>query len=75
MVAAALDVSDEDRVVLERWARPTMEPHRRVVQARGLLLAADGVANEEIAGCCETTPDTVRRWRARYVDEFPATRR
>ena len=68
MVAAALVVSDEDRVVLERWARSTVEPHRRVVQARGLLLAADGVANEEIARRCETTPDTVRRWRARYVD-------
>ncbi|MFM7535989.1 MAG: helix-turn-helix domain-containing protein [Acidimicrobiales bacterium] len=36
------------------------------MQARGLLLAADGVANEEIARQCETTPDTVRRWRARF---------
>jgi transposase len=68
MVAAALVVSDEDRVVLERWSRSTVEPHRRVVQARGLLLAADGVANEEIARRCDTTPDTVRRWRVRYVD-------
>ena len=68
MVAAALDVSDEQRVVLERWARSTVEPHRRVVQARGLLLAADGVANEEIARRCDTTPDTVRRWRARFVE-------
>jgi transposase len=68
IVAAALDVSDEQRVVLERWARSTVESHRRVVQARGLLLAADGVANEEIARRCDTTPDTVRRWRARFVE-------
>lgn len=68
MVAAALSVSDEQRVTLERWARSTVEPHRRVVQARGLLLAADGVANEEIARRCDTTPDTVRRWRARFVE-------
>ena len=69
MVAAALVVSDGDRVMLERWARSTVEPHRRVVQARGLLLAADGVANEEIARRCETTPDTVRRWRGRYIEQ------
>jgi Winged helix-turn helix len=69
IVAAALAVSDEDRVVLQRWARSTSEPHRGVVQARGLLLAADGVANEEIARRCETTPDTVRRWRARLAEK------
>ena len=68
MVAAALEVSDEQREVLARWSRSTVEPHRRVVQSRGLLLAADGVANEEIARRCETTPDTVRRWRARFVE-------
>ena len=66
MVAAALVVSDEDRGVLERWVRSTVESRRRVLQARGLLLAADGVANEEIARQCSTTPDTVRRWRARF---------
>ena len=49
MIAVALDVSIEQRVVLERWARSTVEPHRRVVQARGLLLAGEGAANEEIA--------------------------
>ena len=27
------------------------------------------MANEEIARRCETTPDTVRRWRARYVEQ------
>jgi len=63
MVAAAVEVSDADRAVLERWARSTSEPHRRVVQAQALLLAADGIANEEIARCCATTPDTVRRTR------------
>lgn len=66
MVAAALVVSDEQRAVLSGWARSSVESHRRVVQARGLLLAAEGVANEEIARRCSTTPDTVRRWRARF---------
>src|SRR6188472_3002498 len=66
MVAAALEVSEADRAVLERWSRSTTEPHRKVVQARALVLAAEGVANEEIARRCDTTPDTVRRWRARF---------
>src|SRR5215213_3417573 len=49
--------------------RSSSLPHRRVVQAEALLLAADGVANEEIARRCSTTPDTVRRWRRRFVEQ------
>jgi transposase len=49
-------------------ARSPSLPHRRVVQARALLLAADGVANEEIARRCETNGDTVRRWRRRFAE-------
>ena len=44
-------------------------PHRTVVQAKGLLLAADGVANQEIARRCKVDSDTVRRWRTRFADK------
>jgi len=44
-------------------------PHRQVVQARGLLWASDGVANEEIARRCGVDSDTVRRWRSRFVEQ------
>ena len=43
-------------------------PHRVVLQARGLLLAADGVANQEIARRCGVDSDAVRRWRSRFAD-------
>jgi len=66
MVAAALKVSCSERVELERMARSSSLPHRMVVQASALLLAADGTANEAIARECSTTPDTVRRWRAKF---------
>jgi Homeodomain-like domain len=66
MTAAALPVSDAQRVELERMAASTSLPHRQVVQARGLLWASDGVANEEIARRCGV--DTVRRWRSRFAD-------
>jgi transposase len=36
-----------------------------------LLLAADGVANEEIARRCGVDSDAVRRWRKRFVDKGP----
>ena len=61
-------MSDEQRDELEVMARSSSLPHRKVVQARALLLAADGVANAEIARRCETTADTVRRWRGRFAE-------
>jgi transposase len=66
MVAAPLKVTRAERGELERMARCHTLPHRVVVQARGLLLAAGGVANNQIARECDTTADTVRRWRAKF---------
>jgi transposase len=68
MTAAALPVSDAQRAELERMATSTSLPHRQVMQARGLLWASDGVANEEIARRCGVDSDTVRRWRSRFAD-------
>ncbi len=69
MTAAALLVSDVARAELEKMAASTSLPHRQVMQARGLLSACDGVANEEIARRCGVDSDTVRRWRSRFTDE------
>ena len=66
MTAAPLKVTRTQRAELERMARSSSLPHRCVVQASALLLAADGVANEAIARECSTTPDTVRRWRRKF---------
>jgi transposase len=63
-----MPVSVGQRSALVRMSRSTSLPHRVVVQARGLLLAADGVANQEIARRCEVDSDTVRRWRTRFAD-------
>src|SRR3954451_19799655 len=69
VIAPALGVSAEQRVELEVMAGSSVLPHRQVIQAKGLLLAAEGVANEEIARRGATTPDTVRRWRRRFVEQ------
>ena len=67
VVAAALVMTAQDRAALETMAVSTSLPHRQVRQAKGLLLAADGVANAEIARRCEVSTETVRQWRRKFV--------
>src|ERR671911_1846112 len=69
--AEPLAMSGEQRVALEAMARSSSLPHRQVVQARALLLAADGVATNEVARRCGTTDDSVRAWRRRFEAEGP----
>jgi DNA-binding NarL/FixJ family response regulator len=65
--APALLVSAEQRTELARMAGSSMRAPRVAIEARALSMAADGVANEEIARSCGVTSDTVRRWRSRFA--------
>jgi transposase len=49
-------------------AASTVLPHRQVLQARALLWAVEGIANQEIARRSGVDSDTVRRWRKRFAD-------
>ncbi|TXI41320.1 MAG: IS630 family transposase [Mycobacterium sp.] len=69
MVAAPLSVTDSDRVELTRMASSTVLAHRVVVQAKALLWAAEGVANDEIGRRCGVDSDAVRRWRSRFAEQ------
>lgn len=62
-------MSGEQREALEAMARSSSLPHRKVVQARALLLAGDGVATNEVARRCQTTAESVRAWRRRFEVE------
>ncbi len=42
-------------------------PHREVVRAKALLLAADGVANTVIAALLGVSPSSVSAWRERFT--------
>jgi len=68
MTAAPLALSDDQRSALEQMARSTSLPHRAVTQAKALLWAGEGVANEEIARRCGVDADAVRGWRRRFAD-------
>jgi len=69
MTAAPLTVTVAQREELERMARSSVLAHRKVVQARALLLAADGIPTNEVARRCGTTNDTVRAWRRRFEEQ------
>ncbi len=71
MPAAAppLSVTDDQRVALERLARSTSARHRTVQRARALLLAANGVANNEIARRVGVSANSIRAWRERFAAE------
>ena len=72
MTAPALPVTDAQWVEPKRMAASTTLPHRTVVQAKALLWAADGVANQEIARRCEVDSDAVRRWRGQANEPLQA---
>lgn len=67
--APPLAVSDGQREVLVKVSKSQTAPHRQVQRARALLLAADGVANTQIAAQIEVTAVTVRDWRTRFAEQ------
>ena len=67
--AAALPVSADDQAVLRRWVNAARAPATLVRRAKILLLAAEGVANSEIAERLEVSRPTVIAWRKRYAHE------
>jgi transposase/transcriptional regulator with XRE-family HTH domain len=63
-----LELLFEERVALEAIASNTTLPHRAVREARGLLMAADGVANSVIAVGLGVSRSTVLGWRRDFVE-------
>jgi DDE superfamily endonuclease/Homeodomain-like domain len=62
-------LSDAERAELESLSRRATAPHRMVLRARIVLLAAGGTGNSEIARRLGTCADTARKWRRRYCDK------
>ena len=65
-VAAALELRDGDRGRLEALTRASTVSAGLATRARIVLLAADGVANTDIADLTGTSRPTVLKWRGRY---------
>src|SRR5437016_2764297 len=69
ITALPLRLTDEQRTKLVEISRSGTLPHRKVVQAQALLMAADGVPTNEVARLCHTTDTSVRAWRRRFEVE------
>ena len=65
---ALLTVSGEDREVLVRWSKRPTSPHSIAQRARIVLLAADGLSNNEVADKVGCNQATVVKWRKRFIE-------
>ncbi len=68
MTAEPLVLCDADRAELEVMASATSLPVRQVRQAKGLLLAGEGVANSQIGRECGVSRQTVIAWRRKFTE-------
>lgn len=65
-IAKAINLSDEERETLTRWARGRSTPARLVLRARIVLAASEGQENKRIAEELGCTRRTVGTWRNRF---------
>jgi len=67
-VAPPVEVTEEQRRVLQRWARGRSTPARLVNRAKIVLYAARGWNNSEIADELGLQNHTVGLWRRRFIE-------
>ena len=70
-VAAPIALSSEDRRKLDKWASSRSTPVRLRERSRIVLMAAEGMANKDIAAELGIDANKVGRWRTRYAKEGP----
>ena len=64
-----IDLSDEERAALDSLARSYTSPYWQVTRARMVLLAAEGLRNDEIAARLDCGRDVVSQWRKRFFEQ------
>lgn len=63
-----LHLSAAQRVEFEERAREYALPYREVVRAKIVLMAAEGLGNDEIAVRLDTRREIVSKWRKRFFE-------
>ena len=58
---------NEKRELIRRVAKYTL-PYFKVIRARMILLAAQGIGNDEIAAKLDTRREIVSMWRKRFFE-------
>jgi transposase len=63
-----LDLTPDQRRELEARARRYTLPYRDAVRAKIVLMAAQGLDNDEIAARLDTRREIVSKWRKRFFE-------
>ncbi len=67
--ATVIEISDEDRRILESLVLSTTAEHRMVMRSRIVLAASEGQGTNWIAKMLGIRPATVSKWRTRYASQ------
>ncbi len=65
----SIELTTEERTLLERQARCYTLSYREVVRAKMVLLAAKGLGNDEIATRLDSRREIVSKWRKRFFEQ------
>ena len=68
----SIKISGVERRELESQARKYTSPYYSVLRAKIILLAAEGLANDQIGACLSVPRQIVSKWRKRFFDQRTA---
>jgi transposase len=63
-----LSLTEAERYELQTRAHKYTLPYRDVIRAKIVLLAAEGLGNDEIAARLDTRREIVSKWRKRFYE-------
>jgi Winged helix-turn helix len=64
---APLVLTDQERQTLQRWARRATTAQALALRAKIVLACAQGATNQAVAEQLGSWPQTVAKWRGRFV--------
>lgn len=65
--AIPIVLAPEERATLDAWTRGRNLPYRKVIRAKIIAMAADGVLSQDMAKVLGVSRPTVQLWRARFL--------